>query len=114
MVESGCAESHHRKEEKFLRWKQLPSTENKSRYVSDKKKAKIAVVEAMKKEAVKEIEEMTEWRNDRNVVFRRMRMMKKEASDLAVNNCINDNNAKIVFAEDGWKSVEGAHGSQHE
>ena len=30
----------------------------------------------MKKEAVKEMEEI---RNDRNVVFRRIRMMKKEA-----------------------------------
>ena len=59
--------------------------ENKSRYVSNKKKAKRAVAEAMKKETVKEVEEI---RNDRNVEIRRKRMMKKEASDLAGNNCI--------------------------
>ena len=46
-------------------------------------------------------------RNDRNVVFRRMRMMKKKTIDSASNNCIKDKNGKVVFAEDGrirvWK-----------
>ena len=60
----------------------------------------------MKKEAVKEIEEI---RNDRKVVFRRMRIMKKEANDLAGNNCIRDNNGKIVLAEDGRKKVWKEH-----
>ena len=74
--------------------------------MSDKKKAKRAVAETMKKEAVKMMEEI---RNDRNVVFRRMRMMKKEANDLAGNNCIKDENGKIVFAEDGRKRVWKEH-----
>ena len=66
-----------------------------------------AVAEAMKNETVKEMEEI---RNDRNVVFRRMRMMKKEANDLAGNNCMKDENGNIVSAEDGrkrvWKEVK--------
>ena len=98
MVDSGCAESDNRKEEKILKMKQLSLPENKSRYFSDKRKAKRAVAEAMKKKAVKEMEEI---RNDRNVIFQRIRMMKKEASDLAGNNCIRDKNGRIVFAEDG-------------
>ena len=49
----------------------------------------------MKKEAVKEMEKI---RNDRNVVFRRIRTLKKEAIDLAGNNCIRDKNGKGVFA----------------
>ena len=65
------------KRKSFQRWKQLPSAENKSCYLSDKMKAKRAVAEAMKNEAVKEMEEI---RNDKNVVFRRMRMMKKAAN----------------------------------
>ena len=77
-------------------------TKNKSRYVSDKKKAKRAVAEAMKKKAVKGMEKI---RNDRNVVFRRMRIVKEEASDLASNNCFRDNNGKVVFAEGGRKRV---------
>ena len=52
---------------------------------------------------------MEEIRNDRNVVFRRMRMMKKEANDLAGNNCIKDKNGNIVFAEDGRKRVGKEH-----
>ena len=97
MVESGYAESHHR-EEKFSK------VENKSHYVNDKKKAKRAVAEAMKKKAVKEMEEI---RNDKNVVFHRIRMMKKEASNLESNNCIRDKNGKTVF--DGRKKVEKEH-----
>ena len=93
------------KRKSFPKWKQLPSAGNKSCYLSDKKKAKRAVAEAMKNEAVKEMEEI---RNDRNVVFRRMRMM-KEANDLAGNNCIKDENGKIVFAEDGRKRVWKEH-----
>ena len=58
----------------------------------------------MKNEAVKEMEEI---RNDRNVVFRRMRMMKKEAN--AGNNCMKDENGNIVFAEDGRKRVWKEH-----
>ena len=38
-----------------------------------------------------------------------MRMMKKEANDLAGNNCIKDKNKKIVFAEDGRKRVWKEH-----
>ena len=38
-----------------------------------------------------------------------MRMMKKEANDLAGNNCIKDENGKIVFAEDGQKRVWKEH-----
>ena len=94
------------KRKSFQRWKQLPSAENKSCYLSDKKKAKRAVAEAMKNEAVKDMEEI---RNDRNVVFRRIRMMKKEANDLAGNNCIKDENGKIVFAEDGRKRAWKEH-----
>ena len=60
----------------------------------------------MKNEAMKEMEEI---RNDRNVVFRRIRMMKKEANDLAGNNCIKDENGNIVFAEDGRKRVWKEH-----
>ena len=60
----------------------------------------------MKKEAVKELEEI---RNDRNVVFRRIRMMKKEASDLPGNNCIRDKIGKAVFAENGRKRVCKEH-----
>ena len=67
-----------KKRKSFQKWKQLPSAENKSCYFSDKKKAKRAVAEAMKNEAVKEMEEI---RNDKNVVFRKMRMMKKETND---------------------------------
>ena len=48
-------------------------------------------------------------RNDRNVVFRRIRMMKKEANDLAGNNCIRDKNGKAIFAEDGRKGVWKDH-----
>ena len=94
------------KRKSFQRWKQLPSAENKSCYLSDKKNAKRAVAEAMKNEAVKEMEEI---RNDRNVVFRRIRMMKKEANDLAGNDCIKDENKNIVFAEDGRKRVWKEH-----
>ena len=79
--------------------------------ISEKKRAKRVVAEAMKNEVVKEMEEI--W-NDRNVVFRRMRVMKKEANDLAGNNCIKDKNGKIIFAENGRKSVERAHGGNHE
>ena len=74
--------------------------------IFDKKKAKRAVAEAMKNEAVKEMEEI---RNDRNVVFRRMRMMKKEANDLAGNDCIKDENGKILFAEGGRKRAWKEH-----
>ena len=94
------------KRKSFHRWKQLPWAEDKSCYLSDKKKSKRAVAETMKNEAVKEMEEI--W-NDRNVVFRRMRMMKKEANDLAGNNCIKDENGNIVFAEDGRKRVWKEH-----
>ena len=94
------------KRKSFQKWKHLLSAENKSCYLSDKKKAKRAVAEAMENEAVKEMEEI---RNDRNVVFRRMRMMKKEANDLAGNNYIKDENGKIVFAEDGRKRVWKEH-----
>ena len=52
---------------------------------------------------------MEDIRNDRNVVFRTMRMMKKKANDLAGNNCIKDENGKIVFAEDGRKRVCKEH-----
>ena len=93
------------KKKSFQKWKQLPSAENKSCYLSDKQKAKRAVAEAMKNEAVKEMDEI---RNDRNVVFR-MRMMKKEANDLAGNNCIKDENRNIVFAENGRKRVWKEH-----
>ena len=90
----------------FQSWKQLPSAENKSCYLSDKKKTKRAVAETMKNEAVKEMEGI---RNDINVVFRRMKMVKKEANDLVGNNCIKDENGKIVFAEDGRKRVWKKH-----
>ena len=60
----------------------------------------------MKNEAVKEMEKI---RNNRNVAFRRMRMMKKEAKDLAGNNCIKDENGKIVFTEDSRKRVWKEH-----
>ena len=43
--------------------------------------------------------------NDRNIVFRRKRMMRKEGSNLAGNNCIRDKNGRILFAEDGRKRV---------
>ena len=91
------------KRKSFQRWKQFPLAENKSCYISNKKRA-VA-------EAVKEMEEI---RNDRNVVFHRMRMMKKEANDLAGNNCIKDENGTCICR--GWseESVEGAHGSHHE
>ena len=86
-----------------FRWKiQQSQAKNRSSYVSNKKKTKGAVAEAMKNDAVNEMKEI---RNDRNVVFRRMVMMKKEASDRAGNNCIKDKNGKIVFAEDGRKRV---------
>ena len=68
--------------------------------------AKRAVAETMKKEAVKETEEI---QNDRNVVFRRMRIVKKEASDLAVYNCIEEKNRRILFAENGLKRVWKEH-----
>ena len=48
---------------------------------------------------------MEEIWNDRNVVFRKMTKMKKEANDLAGSNCIRDNNGKIVLAEVGRKRV---------
>ena len=36
-------------------------------------------------------------------------MMKKEASDLASNNCIRDKNGKAVFAENGRKKLWKEH-----
>ena len=48
---------------------------------------------------------MEEIWNDRNVVFSRMRIVKKKTSDLAGNNCIKNNNENIVFAGKGWKRV---------
>ena len=45
------------KRKSFQRCKKLPSAENKSCYLSDKKKSKRAVAEAMKNEAVKEMQE---------------------------------------------------------
>ena len=72
--------------------------------------AKKAFVEAMKKGAVKELEEI--W-NDRNVVFRRMRMIKREASDLAGNNCVRQKWEECICR--GWseESVEEAHRDHH-
>ena len=55
---------------------------------------------------MKEIEEI---RNDRNVIFCRMRMMKKKENNLAGNNCIKAKNGNIVFAEDGRKRVWKEH-----
>ena len=60
----------------------------------------------MKKETVKEMEEI--W-NERNTVFRRIRIRKKEATDLAGNNCIKNKNGKVVFAENGRKRVWKEH-----
>ena len=60
----------------------------------------------MKEEVVKELEEI---RNDGNVVFRRMRIVKKKACDLVGNNCIKDKDRKIFFAEDGRKKVRKEH-----
>ena len=80
MVQSGCAKSHHREKEKFLEVETISI-----RRKFDKKKAKRAFAEAMKEEAVKEMDEI---RNDKNVVFRRIRMGKKKTTDLAGNNCI--------------------------
>ena len=57
-----------------------------------------AVAEAMKKKAVKEMEEI---RNDRNVVFRRIRKMKNKASDLAGNNCIRGKNGTTFYEQSG-------------
>ena len=111
MVESGCAESHHREEEKFSEMETTPIGGKKIPFVSDKKKAIRAVVEAMKKKTLKKMEEI---RNQRNVVFRKIRMVKKKEKDLVGSNCVRDKNGKIVFAEDGHKSVEEAHGGHHE
>ena len=36
-------------------------------------------------------------------------MMKKEASDLAGNNCIKDKNGKVVFAQDSRKRLWKKH-----
>ena len=65
------------KRKSFWRWKQFLSAENKSRYFSGKKSMR-DVVEAMNKEAVKEMEEI---RNNKAVAFNAMRMLKKEAKD---------------------------------
>ena len=96
----------------FRSWKQFSSAEYKSRYISDKKKPKRAVAEAMKKEAAKEMEEI---RNGKNVVSRRIRMVKKEASDLAGNNCLREVKWEDFICR-GWleESVEGAYGGHHE
>ena len=51
---------------------------------------------------------MEEMRNGRNVVLRRIKMMKKEASDLAGNG-IEDENGKVVFAENSRKRVWKEH-----
>ena len=48
---------------------------------------------------------MEEIRNDRNVIFRRIKIRKKEATDLACKNCIKEKNVKVVFAENGRKRV---------
>ena len=64
----------------------------------------------MKKEAVTELEDI---QNDRNVLFCRIRMV-KETSDSTGNNCIRNNNGKIVFAENGLKSVEESHENHYE
>ena len=52
--------------------------------------------------------EMEKIWNDRNVVFRRMSMM-KEANNLAGDNCTRDDNGEIVLAEDGRKRVWKEH-----
>ena len=52
---------------------------------------------------------MEEIRNNKNVVFCRIRMMKKEASDLAGDECIRSKNGEAVFAEDGRKKVWKKH-----
>ena len=52
---------------------------------------------------------MEEIRNDKNIVFCRMRMTKKEASASAGNNCTRDKNGKILFSEDGRKRVWMEH-----
>ena len=57
---------------------------------------------------------MEEIRNDRNIVFRRIRKRKKEATDLASDNCIKEKNGKVVFAKNGRENVEGANGSHRE
>ena len=105
MVESGYAESHHRKEEKFPEVKTTP-IEEINPVMSQIKKANRAVAEAMKKVTV---EEMDEIQNDRNVIFFKIRMTKNEVSDLAGNNCIKNKNGKIVFAKDGRKRLRKKH-----
>ena len=42
-----------------------------------------------------------------------MRMVEKETGGSTGNNCIKEKKVKIVFAEDGQKSVEGAHRGHH-
>ena len=89
------------KRKSFKNWKQLPSRENEFRYVSDKKKAKRVVAEAVK--------EMKEIRNDRNDVFRRIKMMKKQAIT-----ALETKLEGCICGECSKESVEGAHEGHHE
>ena len=56
----------------------------------------------MKREVVKNLEEIKDYRN---FVFRRLKMMEKEASNLAGNNCIGLMNGRTVIAGYGRKNV---------
>jgi len=95
-----------RKKESFKKWKKEPSEENKRHYQKDKKGAKKAVANAMKSEAEKELVEIGRCKN---VIFQKIRMMRKESNDVAGGNCLKDKEGRIVFSDEDRKRVWKEH-----
>lgn len=52
----------------------------------------------MKREAVKEFDQIE---NNRNMIFRKLKMMKKDSFDITGGNGMKDKDGKIVVTEDG-------------
>ena len=88
----------------FRKWRKQPSDENRSCYNRDKKKAKKVIANAMMCAAEKELDE-TE--NNKNVIFRKIRIMKKDSCDITSGNCLKDKNGKICILQ---KTIEEEFG----
>lgn len=56
----------------------------------------------MKQGAEKELSEIE---NSRNLIFQKLKMMKKNSCDITSNDCVKNKKGRIVFAEDDRKRV---------
>lgn len=95
-----------RKKESFKKMQKQNTEENKARYKRDKKKAKKAVAEAMKKEAEKELEQL---QMNRQGIFQKLKIMKRESRDITESNCIKDKNGRIFFVDEDRRRIWKEH-----